>query len=42
LIRAAYDLDTIEDLRRLEGDLLSAPPDIAPQVRAWFTAGGAG
>ncbi len=42
LIRAAYDVDTIEDLRRLEGDLRSAPTDIAPHVRAWFRAGGAG
>jgi rSAM/selenodomain-associated transferase 1 len=42
LIRAAYDVDTIEDLRRLEGDLRSAPPDAAPHVRVWFRAGGAG
>ena len=42
LIHGAYDVDTIEDLRRLEDDLRSAPPDIAPHVRAWFRAGGAG
>ena len=39
LIRGAYDVDTIEDLRRLEGDLRAAPPDLAPHVRAWFRAG---
>jgi rSAM/selenodomain-associated transferase 1 len=39
LIRAAYDVDTIEDLRRLERDLQTAPPDLAPRVRAWFRAG---
>ena len=36
LIRPAYDVDTIEDLRRLEGDLRGASPDLAPHVRAWF------
>ena len=42
LIRAGYDVDTIEDLRRFEDDLQSAPPELAPHVRAWFRAGGAG
>jgi len=42
LIRGAYDVDTIQDLRRLEEDLRAAPPDIAPHVRAWFEAGRAG
>jgi rSAM/selenodomain-associated transferase 1 len=44
LVRAAYDVDTIEDLRRLERDLQTAPPDLAPHMRAWFRdrAGGAG
>jgi rSAM/selenodomain-associated transferase 1 len=42
LVRAAYDVDTIEDLRRLERDLQTAPPDLAPRVRAWFRDGGAG
>jgi rSAM/selenodomain-associated transferase 1 len=37
LIRAAYDVDTIEDLHRLESDLRAAPPDVAPDVRAWFS-----
>ncbi len=39
LIRAGYDVDTIEDLRRLEDDLRSAPPELAPHVRAWFRSG---
>ena len=42
LIRASYDLDTIEDLRRLESDLRAASPDLAPHVRAWLSTGGAG
>jgi rSAM/selenodomain-associated transferase 1 len=42
LIRAAYDVDTIEDLQRLENDLRTASPELAPHVRAWFGAGGAG
>jgi uncharacterized protein len=37
-----YDLDTIEDLRRLEHDLTTAPLDLAPHTRAWFQAGEAG
>jgi rSAM/selenodomain-associated transferase 1 len=37
LIRAAYDIDTIDDLHRLERDLQDAPPDLAPRVRAWFS-----
>ena len=36
LIRRAYDVDTIDDLRRLERDLATAAPDIAPHVRVWF------
>jgi glycosyltransferase A (GT-A) superfamily protein (DUF2064 family) len=39
LIRAAYDVDTIEDLQRLEDDLRTASPELAPHVRAWFGAG---
>ena len=39
LIGRTYDVDTIEDLRRLERDLAAAPPDIAPNVRRWFTEG---
>jgi rSAM/selenodomain-associated transferase 1 len=37
LIRNGYDVDTIEDLRRLERDLSGAPPGIAPHVRGWFS-----
>lgn len=37
LIRTAYDVDTIDDLRRLERGLAAAAPDVAPRVRAWFT-----
>lgn len=39
-IRAAYDVDTIADLRRLERDLQTAPPDLAPHLRAWFSSDG--
>jgi len=39
LMRSAYDIDTIEDLRRLERDLAAAPPDTAPNVRRWFDKG---
>jgi rSAM/selenodomain-associated transferase 1 len=39
LIRPAYDVDTIEDLQRLERDLRNASPDLAPHVREWFRAG---
>jgi rSAM/selenodomain-associated transferase 1 len=38
----AYDIDRIEDLRRLERDLLSAPADVAPNTRRWLRAGKAG
>jgi uncharacterized protein len=36
LVRGAYDVDRPEDLRRLERDLLSAPPDACPNVRRWL------
>jgi rSAM/selenodomain-associated transferase 1 len=39
LIRPAYDVDTIEDLQRLEDDLRIASPEVAPHVRAWFGGG---
>ena len=39
LIRAAYDVDTIEDLQRLEDDLRTASPELALTVREWFRAG---
>jgi len=36
IIQPAYDIDTIEDLRRLEHDLAIAPRHVAPHTRAWF------
>jgi uncharacterized protein len=38
LIRGAYDIDTLEDLRRLDRDLAGAAPDVAPHVRRWLGA----
>ena len=38
LVRGAYDIDTIEDLRRVERDLETAPDDVAPRLRQWFRA----
>ena len=38
-LRSGYDVDTIEDLRRLERDLAGAPPELAPHVRRWFSEG---
>ena len=38
LIRPAYDVDTIEELHRLETDLRTASPDLARRVREWFRA----
>ena len=39
LIGSTYDIDTIEDLRRLERDLASMAPAVAPHVRRWFLEG---
>jgi rSAM/selenodomain-associated transferase 1 len=39
LARSAYDVDTIDDLRRLERDLASARAGICPDVRRWFRDG---
>jgi glycosyltransferase A (GT-A) superfamily protein (DUF2064 family) len=36
LIASTYDIDTIEDLRRLERDLATAASEVAPHVRRWF------
>jgi rSAM/selenodomain-associated transferase 1 len=36
LVRSAYDVDTLDDLRRLERDLTSAPPDTCPSIRRWL------
>ena len=39
LVRGAYDVDTIEDLRRVERDLTAAPAGQCPDVRRWFSQG---
>jgi rSAM/selenodomain-associated transferase 1 len=36
LIRAGRDIDTIEDLRRVEADLDAVPDDVARRLRQWF------
>ena len=36
LIGSTYDIDTIDDLRRLEHDLASTAIAVAPRVRQWF------
>jgi rSAM/selenodomain-associated transferase 1 len=38
LVASAYDVDTIEDLRRVERDLATLPATVAPALRDWFTA----
>ena len=39
LIDGGYDVDTLDDLRRLERDLASAAAaDVAPHMRVWFAA----
>ena len=39
LVRGAYDVDTIEDLRRLERDLERSTVETCPHVRRWFSEG---
>jgi rSAM/selenodomain-associated transferase 1 len=39
LVRSAYDVDTVDDLLRLERDLGWAPADVCPAVRRWFSEG---
>jgi glycosyltransferase A (GT-A) superfamily protein (DUF2064 family) len=39
LVRSAYDVDTIDDLYRLERDLATAAPDVCPAARRWFSEG---
>ena len=34
-----FDIDTIDDVLRLERELGSMPDGLAPNVRAWFRAG---
>ncbi len=37
LARSAYDIDTIDDLRRLARDLAAAPAGVCPAVRRWLS-----
>ena len=37
LVRSAYDVDTIDDLRRLETDLALAPAEVCPALRRWLS-----
>jgi rSAM/selenodomain-associated transferase 1 len=37
LVRSTYDVDTIDDLRRLARDLDASPADVCPYVRRWFS-----
>jgi rSAM/selenodomain-associated transferase 1 len=37
LTRRGYDIDTVDDLRRLERDLERAPADACPHLRRWFS-----
>jgi len=37
LVQRAFDVDTIEDLRRLEREIASAPTDVATRTRRWFS-----
>jgi rSAM/selenodomain-associated transferase 1 len=39
LVRSAYDVDTIDELHRLERDLATAAADVCPAVRRWFSEG---
>jgi hypothetical protein len=39
LVRRAYDVDTFDDLSRLERDLAWTPADVSPAVRRWFRDG---
>jgi rSAM/selenodomain-associated transferase 1 len=38
LVGSCYDIDTMDDLRRLECDLASVPRDVAAHVRTWLSA----
>jgi glycosyltransferase A (GT-A) superfamily protein (DUF2064 family) len=41
LVRGTYDVDTIDDLHRLERELAAAPPGVCAEVRRWFRVGAA-
>ena len=36
LMRGGYDVDTVDDLRRVERDLAHEPPERARHLREWF------
>ena len=42
LVRGGYDVDTIDDLRRVERDLAREPPERARHLREWFVDGTSG
>jgi uncharacterized protein len=37
LVQRCYDIDTIEDLRRVERDLAALPPEACPSLRRWLS-----
>jgi rSAM/selenodomain-associated transferase 1 len=37
LVRSCYDVDTVDDLRRLRRDLADAPHGSHPELRRWFS-----
>ena len=37
LVRSVYDVDTMDDLRRVERDLAAAPPERCPALRRWLS-----
>jgi rSAM/selenodomain-associated transferase 1 len=39
LIRRAFDVDTMEDVQRVERELASTPRGAAPRLREWFDSG---
>jgi hypothetical protein len=36
IMRGGYDIDTVENLRRVERDLVQAPPERARHLREWL------
>jgi len=39
LVSGTYDIDTMQDLQRVERELAMAPDDVAPRLRRWFRDG---
>lgn len=39
LVRSAYDVDTIDDLLRVERDLAWLPSVVCPRLRRWLSEG---